>query len=315
MIIPPKLKSDDLVAIIAPASASNKPDALNQAVLNIESLGLKAKVMPNAGSRWGYFAGTDEQRAEDFNRAVADPEVKAIICLRGGYGTMRILPMICYEEFQRNPKIVMGYSDITGLLNALTRMTGVVTYHGPIAESKFLGYEGEWARKALLEPGPLGVFAPPITVSGRSVEPAPRTINGGKAKGRLIGGNLCLISPVIGSPYQPDFKGSILFLEDIQEHPYRVDRMLTGLWLSGCLDQLNGIVFGDFVPHPEEKAYSGPKDETFTMDQVFDNLRLWTQIPIFTGLYAGHIKDKVTLPIGGVVEMDADALTLTDIIP
>jgi muramoyltetrapeptide carboxypeptidase len=311
MITPPRLKPNDLVAIITPAGASSEPDAVEQAVKNMESLGLRAKPMPYTNRRWGYLGGTDNERAEDFNAAVIDSEVKAIVCLRGGYGTMRMLPMVDYQAFRKHAKIVMGFSDITGLLNALTRKSKVVTYHGPVAENKFLNFEGEWARKALFGQGPLGVLGNPAPLNGRAVTPSAKTIQSGKAKGRLIGGNLSLIAPCAGTEFGPDFQDAILFLEDVNEHTYRVDRLLTGLWLGGHLAKVKGIVLGDFVPHKEDNDPTIDPKKTFSMIEVFDHLTMWTKAPIFSGLYAGHIRDKLTLPIGAEVEMDADARTLT----
>jgi muramoyltetrapeptide carboxypeptidase len=306
MIFPPRLKPGDKVAICAPASQSNDPESLAKATANVQSLGFEVVVMPNAGNWWGSFAGTDQERADDLNAAIKDPTIKGIICLRGGYGTMRMLPMVDYDAFRKHPKIVMGYSDITGLLNALTRKSGVVTYHGPIAEAKFEGFEGSEMKKAIFEGEELGEFPYPTTLKGKPSTPASRTIQEGKAKGRLVGGNLSLIEPIAGSPYSCDFKGSILFLEDINEAAYRVDRMLTSLWLKGHLKDLKGIILGDFRPVKEEASR---ESKDFSMDQVFDNLKLWTDIPIFCGVYAGHISDKLTLPIGANIEMDADART------
>lgn len=248
MITPPRLKKGDLVAIVSPAGAADSPESIDRASENLRSLGLEVKVMPNAGKRWGYLAGTDEERADDLNQAIRDDRIAGIIALRGGYGTMRILPHVDYASFRKRPKVVMGYSDIAALLNALTRKAGVVTYHGPIAESQFDGFEGEWMRKALFEEGPIGVLGSPVDLSGRAVNPPPATIQSGKAQGRLIGGNLSLIAPCAGTEYGPNFKGAVLFLEDVGEAAYRVDRMLTGLWLGGHLQKLNGIIFGDFRP-------------------------------------------------------------------
>lgn len=301
------------MAIVSPAGAASRTDSIQSAATHLKQLGLRVKVMPNAAKRWGYLAGTDEERSADLNAAIKDTEVKGIIALRGGYGTMRILPHIDYSEFKKQPKIVMGYSDITALLNALTRKTGVVTYHGPIAESHFDGFEGEWMHKALFEEGPIGVFGEPSDLSGRAVNPPPVTIQPGKARGRLIGGNLSLIAACAGTPYGPEFDGAILFLEDVGEAAYRVDRMLTGLWLGGHLQKLNGLVFGDFRPRkgePEDVDSPAEPEATFTMAQVLFNLKQWIRIPMYSGLYVGHIRDKLTLPIGAVVELDADSRTL-----
>jgi len=298
---PPRLRPNDLVAISAPAGAASRPGSVEQATRNLEALGLRVKLMPNVMARWGYLAGTDEERAADVNSALGDPDIRALITLRGGYGTMRILPLLDYDLLRRDPKIVIGYSDITGLLNALTRKTEVVTFHGPIAEAKFAGFEGEAFRRACWEGQQLADVSDMVPQS--KISPPRSTIRSGSATGRLIGGNLSLIAPIAGTPYGPDFDGAILFLEDINEAPYRVDRMLTGLWLGGHLQKLGGIVFGDF-------RESEP-DTDFTMREVFDNLRRWVDIPMFCGLPAGHIADKLTLPIGARVTLDADRCALT----
>ncbi len=308
MIYPPRLKPNDLVAIVSPAGATESEETLAQAVRNVESLGLRVRLMPSVGQRWGYLGGTDEQRAADFNAAIRDDQVKGIVCLRGGYGAMRILPELDFKGFSKNPKVLLGYSDITALLNAFARKSGVITFHGPIAENPMTGFEGENVRRAILQGEELGVFPNPLVLEGNPVYPPLRTVQPGKAKGRLIGGNLSLIEPCAGTAYAPDFKDSILFLEDVGESPYRVDRMLTSLWLRGDLQKLNGIVFGDFRLPGDEPATPGEK--SFSMDQVFDNLRMWVRCPIFCGLHAGHIRDKLTLPIGGFVEMDAEAQSL-----
>lgn len=311
MIAPPKLRPGDPVAIIAPAGAHSDEASLEGAMENLRKIGLEPIPSPNLRARWGYLAGQDQERADDFNWAVANPDIRGIICLRGGYGTMRMLPMIDYAAFRANPKVVMGYSDITGILNALTTRSGVMTFHGPIAEAKFEGYEGEWMRKAIFSSEVIEAFLPPTTLRGRAVDPSPRTIQSGRAEGRLIGGNLSLIQPCAGTPYGPKFEGAILVLEDINEDPYRVDRMLTSLWLGGHLQKLAGIVLADFrPPKPRPDDEPGSPEKAFNMDQVFDHLCQWVSCPIFCGLYAGHISDKVTLPIGARARMDADALQL-----
>ena len=308
MIFPPRLKPNDVVALVSPAGAASSEQGILNAIQNIESLGLRVKRMPSVGKRWGYLGGSDEQRADDLNSAIRDEEVAGIICLRGGYGSMRILPLLDYNGFAKTPKVLLGYSDITALLNAFARKSGVITFHGPIAEAKFLGFEGDNVRRAILDGQELGVFPNPAELSGDLVFPPLRTIIPGRTKGRLIGGNLSLIEPCSGTAYGPDFTDAILFLEDVAEAPYRVDRMLTSLWLRGELQKLNGIVLGDFRLPRDELAEPGP--ESFSMNQVFDNLKMWLDCPIFCGLHAGHIRDKLTLPIGGIVEMDAELQTL-----
>jgi muramoyltetrapeptide carboxypeptidase len=310
MIRPPTLKKGDLVAIIAPAGASDGPANLETAKKNVESLGYEVVVSPNAGDTWGYLAGEDKVRADDFNWAVRDRDIKGVFCLRGGYGTTRMLPFLDYAAFRKNPKVITGYSDITGILNALTRLSQVVTFHGPIAEATFEHFEGDWFARATTKAEPLGVLATPLDLKGRPVNPVAVTIQPGVAQGRLIGGNLSLLNAVMGSKYAPDYKDAILFIEDTGEAPYRIDRMLTGLWLSGDLGKLRGIVIADFRPRKEDLEDNSDPSTTFSMMQVFENLRLWTKVPIYTGLYAGHIKDKLTLPIGALAKMDAAARTL-----
>lgn len=310
MVRPPALKPGDLVAIIAPAGASDGPENLASAKKNVESLGYEVVVSPHAGDRWGYLAGEDKIRAEDFNWAARNPDIRGIFCLRGGYGTTRMLPYLDYKAFRKYPKVITGYSDITGILNALTRQSGVITFHGPIAEATFKDFEGEWFAKATTKADPLGILATPTTLTGRAVNPIEVTIQSGVAKGRLIGGNLSLLNAMMGSKYAPDYQDAILFIEDTGEAPYRVDRMLTGLWLSGDLAKLRGIVIADFRPSREDTEDKSDPSTTFSMMQVFENLKLWTKVPIFTGLYAGHIRDKLTLPIGAMAKIDATNRTL-----
>lgn len=311
-ILPRRLREGDKIAIVAPASLADPASDLEEAVANVRALGFKPVLSPNAGAKWGYLAGTDEQRAHDFNWAIADDSIAGILFLQGGYGTTRMIHLLDYKLFKQKPKVVCGYSDITGICNALTSQTGVVTFHGPIALAKFDGFEGEWFRKTVMSAAPVGELGYPKNPTTRQPAPGPSTIQGGKAKGRLVGGNLTLVSSLAGTPYLPSFKDAILFLEDINEAPYRVDRMLTQLWSSGNLGKLKGIVFGDFrekAPEPNAKPFD-PSIE-FTMAQVLENVRLWVKCPIFTGGNFGHLHDKWTLPIGGIVEIDADRRTIS----
>lgn len=311
-IKPPRLQEGDQVAIIAPASAVDNPSDVTVAIDNLEKLGFVPIASANILHRWGYLAGTDEQRAEDFNWAIREKSVKGIICFQGGYGTMRMLPLLDYKAFRKNPKVVCGYSDITGLCNALTRKSGVVTFHGPIAQNSFEGFEGENFRKVILEPVAPLEFGTPATLSGRAPEPGPATLRPGIAEGRLVGGNLSLIAGLAGTPYMPDLNQAVLFLEDVNEAPYRIDRMLTTLWLSGKLDQLAGVVFGDFrPPKPQADAQPVAPENEFSTAQVIANFAKQVECPVFTGLFTGHIRDKLTLPIGARVRLDAAARTLT----
>ncbi len=226
----------------------------------------------------------------------------------------RILPKVDYESFRKDPKVVIGYSDITALLNAITRTSRVVTYHGPVATSRFAGFEAEWFRKVVMEPDASLELGFATEEQGRPASPARRTIQSGKATGPLIGGNLALVAACAGTEYAPIFDGAILFLEDVNEAPYKVDRMLTQLWLGGHLQKIKGLFLGDFRLPTTERTEGDPPENpehTFSLDQVFDNLRNWISCPIASGLPTGHLPAKLTLPIGRQVEFDADRQVLT----
>lgn len=311
---PKKLGEGSRIAIVAPASLADPATDLDEAVTNLKNQGFKPVLAPHAGSRWGYLAGTDEERAKDFNWAIENDDIDGVIFLQGGYGCTRMLHLLDYKLFSRKPKVCCGYSDITAICNALTRKSGVVTFHGPIALAKFDGVEGEWFKKVVRTVEPGGDLTHPSAPTTRQPAPGATTILPGKCQGHLVGGNLTLVSSMVGTPYAPNFKGAILFLEDINEAPYRVDRMLTQLWSSGALNQVAGIYFGDFkekAPLPTDKPIN-PQVE-FTMSQVLENVKLWVKCPVLTGGNFGHLHDKWTLPIGLQAELDATkgVLTLT----
>ena len=305
---PPRLEPGMTVGLIAPAGASGNAEEVRYANDVLRSLGYRVKEGAHVYARTQYLAGTDRQRAADVNAMFADPEVHAIFTLRGGYGTMRTLPYLDYELAARNPKIVIGYSDISGLLFGLHARTGLVGFHGPCATSTFSEYTLAEYRKVVAGPQAGAVIAAPPRVDypeGRA-ERKNRitTFVGGRARGPLIGGNLSLLSPLIGTPYAPDFRGAILFLEDVNEAWYRIDRMLTHLLLAGKLQQLAGIVLGKFTKVPEE-------GNSFNLEEITEQLLVPLGIPTVRGLMIGHIEDKATVPLGIEAELDADAGTLT----
>lgn len=310
--LPKALRLGDKIGVITPAGMTEDIGDYDQAVKNLKVLGLEAVFAPNAHAFWGYLGGTDQQRADDVNWCIKNPDLAGIICLKGGYGVTRMLHLIDYAAFEANPKVVSGYSDITALLSALTTKTGVVTFHGPLAQSNFSDFEGEVFRQVVMTPKPIGPLYYPIKKTGRQPSPSLQTIIPGQARGRLVGGNLSLISAMVGSPYLPDFKGAILFLEDVSEHPYRVDRMLTTLYTAGLLDQIAGLVFGDFrEPAEEPGAKKKAAEHDFTMLQVMENIKMWLKCPVMCGGQIGHLHDKWTLPIGIEAELDATAKVLS----
>ena len=237
--------------MVAPSAAPNDPERIRFAIDTVESLGFKVKPGAHLFDRDGYLAGSDAARADDLNAMFADDGVDAIWCVRGGYGASRILPALDYALMQRKPKALIGYSDITALHMAIHRHVGLVTFHGPVAFRAFTPYSlGEIKRVLWTPQTPVCLGGPPPFPRAEGwldAENRVATLVPGRARGRLLGGNLCLMSHLCGTPYFPDLRGAILFLEDVEEAYYRIDRMLTQLWLSGALAGIAGVAFGKFT--------------------------------------------------------------------
>ena len=312
-ILKPKaLRDGDTISIISPSSSVQGPADLEKARRNVESLGFKVKTGAHASDSWGYLAGTDEHRAADINDAFEDSEVSGIICVKGGYGAARLLDRLNYDAIHRNPKVLLGYSDITALILAIYAKAGVVTFHGPVALSTYSAFDLQNITKTIRTAEPAGLLAVPSTPEGHPPQPLAATLSPGKARGRLIGGNLSLVASLVGSPYLPSFAGHILFLEDIGEEPYRIDRMLNTLRISGAMKGVQGLVFGDFSLRATQSAEPATSPEReFTMLHVLQNFADQIRVPAFCGAWIGHIKDKDTLPVGVQAELDAEARTLT----
>ena len=307
LLRPKRLQKGMTVGLVTPASNVWEDEDIRFACDVVKSLGFNVKEGSNLYQRTQYLAGPDEARAADFNAMFADPDVDAVFCLRGGYGTPRILPMLDYASIRRNPKVLLGYSDITALLNAIYHRSGVITFHGPIAAQNFTDYTyAEYSKVLVHGETPVSLGAPPPFegAPGR-VEDRNRITRfvGGRARGRLIGGNLTLLASLVGTPFEPDFRDKILFLEDVGEAPYRVDRMLTQLWLAGKLQQVAGIVFGKFTE-------SNVDGNTFSMEHVLRERCQHLGVPVVRGLMFGHVDDQTILPVGAMVELDGDAGTL-----
>ena len=305
IIKPPKIQKGDTVGLIAPASCAFEPVTIRNGIETLQSLGFKVKTGKYIKEKYGYLAGTDLQRANDLNSMFADENVKAIVALRGGYGSMRMLNLIDYKLIKKNPKVLLGYSDITSLCLAIHAKTGLVTFHGPVAISSFSEYTSNYFFNVVTSTKAVGEVAHPEPNNPLRPTAHLSTINPGKANGRLIGGNLTLLTALLGTPFEPDFKNAILFLEETGEEPYDIDRMLTQLLLSEKLDQVAGIIF-DRCPNCKPADYKPAFNVTFSLEEVLIDRLGKLACPVLFGLNVGHEADKPTLPIGINVTLDAD---------
>jgi muramoyltetrapeptide carboxypeptidase len=306
VVKPKRLSEGDTLGLVLPASNEMAADDIAWGREQLEALGFKVVMGRHAYDRHGYFAGTDRDRAADVNRMFADKDIDGIVCYTGGWGTPRMLPFLDYDLIARNPKVIIGFSDITALINTIYQKTGLVTFHGPVAGSTFTEYSAENFRKVVMTAEPAGLLEPPEKRPSELVDRTNRIIHlaPGKASGRLVGGNLTLIAATMGTPYEIDTAGAILFLEDIREEIYRVDRMLTQLALGGKFDRAAGIVFGRCT-----ECQTRPSG--FSLEDILRDRFGSLPVPAISGLSFGHIQDKLTLPIGIMATLDADAGTLS----
>jgi muramoyltetrapeptide carboxypeptidase len=292
---PPMLRRGDRVGLIAPASPLDASE-IEAGIAHLSSFGLVPVLGEHARAQTGYLAGSDAQRAEDFNRMARDAGIRAIVALRGGYGTMRILDALDYDAIARDPKIVMGYSDITAIVNAVATHSGVIAFHGPVAShgSSFTGAARAYFERALMSGEPIGTL--------RVAQ--PQLITSGRASGRLAGGNLSLISSLAGTPYAIAGHDALLFFEETHEAPYRIDRMLTQLELTGELRGVRGVLVGQCT----ECTGDGP---TPPASAVIEERVHALGVPAMAGAPIGHIATQWILPVGARAELDANAGTLT----
>jgi muramoyltetrapeptide carboxypeptidase len=311
LLRPRRLAPGQTIGMVAPSAAPNEPERIRFAIDTVESLGFKVKPGAHLFDREGYLAGSDADRAADLNAMFADDGVDAIWCVRGGYGASRILPALDYALMHHKPKALIGYSDITALHMAIHRHAGLVTFHGPVAFRAFTPYSlGELKRVLWEAETPVRLGGPPPfeRAEGRvDWENRVATLVPGKARGRLLGGNLCLMSHLCGTPYFPDLRGAILFLEDVEEAYYRIDRMLTQLWLSGALAGVAGVAFGKFTNCNPSSFFL----QNRPLDDILAERCRALGVPAVSGIMVGHIEDQTTLPVGCLAELDADAGTLT----
>ena len=292
--VPPPLAVGARVAMISPSGPLQGPHELERAVATAESLGWEVEVGQHALRRTGYFAGDDAQRGDDLLAAVHDDRIDGIWCLRGGYGAARLLPRLSVELLQRFPKALLGYSDITAL-HAAWQHAGLVSYHGPTARAPL----SDFSRDSLVRALQAGT-------DSCGVAPDARIVRGGRVTGRLVGGNLALVSSLCGTPWAVDCRDAIVVLEDVGEATYRLDRMLTQLRLAGALDGCVGVAFGHCTDCPDTT-----EDGTRTVEAIVTELADALQVPTLHGIPVGHISDQWTVPFGAMATLDADARTLS----
>ena len=286
-IKPKALQKGDTIAIIAPSGYVSYQEKFEKAQEYFETKGFNVKIFPNAKNKNGYLAGTDEERLFDLEAAFLDPEVKMIMTARGGYGAARILNKIDYKIIKNNPKIFCGYSDITAFHCAIYKKTGLITFHSPFALADFgsekvdkYTEENFWGR----------IIGNNLSSLENAFEYT--CINGGKVTGELVGGNLCVLASIIGSSYEPDFKNKILYIEDINEPLYKIDRMLSQLRLNGVFKNIKGLLAGKF----------SSEEENF--DKKIAEFLKETEIPCGYGFSAAHETQKATLPLNIRYEVD-----------
>lgn len=291
LLKPKKLVNGDLIGIISPASSPDELSKIEKGVRYFEKLGYRVKVGKNVGSQRGYLAGSDEQRLEDLHEMFGDKEVKAIFCVRGGYGSGRLLDKIDYSLIKKNPKIFVGYSDITSLQMAFLKKCGLVTFAGPMVAVDFHSKVDPFAEENFWN------ILTNSRIIGKINNPENESfyiLSKGRGEGKLVGGNLATLVSLLGSPYLSNFKDSILLLEEVGESPYKIDRMFNHLKLNNVFNDVNGIILGRFVDCYEEDQLK----KTLTLNEVIGDYFAQLNIPVFYNVKHGHIPENLTLPYG-----------------
>jgi len=296
--LPPKLSKGDTIGICAPAGALRRKEEVDEFRAVLNSMGLEVKVGKHVYKKYGYFAGTDEERASDFNDFIRNTEVKGIFFLRGGWGCARLFELLDFDAIRKNPKIIMGFSDATSLLNIITIKLGMVTFHGPSGNSTWNTYSKAYVKKVLMT-------HEQTTFTNLPGDHKIITYSSGEAEGYLMGGNLSVLTSIVGTKGFELTKNTLLFLEEVGEEPYRIDRMLTQLKQAGVYTFCTGIVLGSF-----RKCTAEEPDRSFTLEEVFEQHFGNLNIPVFYGAQIGHTVNKFTIPIGVKAKMHADTGTL-----
>ena len=288
---PKKLESGDVIGIVSPASSPDKLEKIENGVKYLEKLGYRVEIGKNVGKVHGYLAGSDDDRLSDLHEMFKNKNVKAIFSIRGGYGAGRLLDKLDFNLIKKNPKIFVGYSDITSLQLAILKKTGLISFAGPMLATDFSGDVNEFAEEN---------FWKVITSSkkiGKLHNPRDEkfyAISSGRGEGPILGGNLAVLSSLMGTEYLPNFKNSILMLEDIGESPYRIDRLLNQFKLAKVLDTVNGIILGRFVDCYEKDK----SKDTIKLNEVIEHYFSNLKIPVLYSFSHGHIKENITVPLG-----------------
>ncbi len=307
IIIPKGLRKGSKVALTASASPTSMGE-IAKCISTLKKLGCTVEVgktILKRDSNYKYLSASDDERAKELMEYFTRKDIDCIICGRGGYGIMRLLPLLDYDIIKENPKIVMGFSDITALINAIYEKCNIATFHGPVASSSWSQYSTENVVKVL--------FAKEKFTQIKNVFPKIDIITEGITTGKLVGGNLSIISGLLGTPYEIDTKNSILILEEVSEEPYRIDRMLTQLWLAGKLQQCNAIIFGYFKNLTARRNFWPVI--SFTVKSIIESRIKPLGIPSIIGLPLGHHENNITLPIGILSELNTKQKTLTILEP
>jgi muramoyltetrapeptide carboxypeptidase len=292
-----KLIKGDLIGIISPASAVENDKLIQSGINYLEGLGYRTEIGNNVGKVRGYLAGTDEERVEDIHQMFSDKRVKAIFCLRGGYGAFRLLDKIDYKLIRKNPKIFVGFSEITSLQMAFLCKADLMTFAGPMVASNFSNEISSYTEENFWRIISSNKRPGRIDLSSNNSLSKIRT---GEISGELIGGNLSVFTSILGSGYLPKLKNKILLLEEINEPPYKIDRMLNQLKLNNVFKKLNGIVLGDFSDCTEPNK----NKKSLTLMEVWNDYFNSMKIPVLHSFPHGHIKDIVTLPIGSTIKIN-----------
>ncbi len=309
---PPALKPGDTIAFVAPAKWRDA-EAVEFTRQQLEARGYRVKIDESVSDKYGYLSATDEERARLFMRAYEDPEVDAVFPVTGGFGTTRMIDLLDYDTIRKNPKVLIGYSDITGLHLAIQKKARVMTFHSPFATYMYRTEEDGIDRTFMFDHmwGAIEASAyadrtePGWTISTDDLTTPSKTMVPGVARGRLTGGNLSLIHAVHGTPFEMETKGMIVFFEDVGEDPYRLDRFFSQLELSGKLDDPAAVILGRF-----SRCETDDPENSFTLAQVFEHYFADRPYPVVMDFPVGHVIDNASYPMGAMAELDANAGTL-----
>lgn len=308
IIKPARLNKGDTLALVTPGSYISEEE-LQQSIVNLQQLGFNVVYSDKLLLQKGYFSASDSERAEDLMNMFKRNDVNGIVCARGGYGCSRILPLLDFDVIKSNPKVLIGYSDVTALHLGIFKKTGLVTFHGPVATSTYNDFTKEYFENILLNPEAETVLTNSTSGEDENIYGVTTLVNG-EEEGILTGGNLSIIVSLIGTEFDADTKNKIIFLEEIGEEPYRIDRMLTQMMQAGKFDEAAGVALGIFR-NCESKTENPSFEKSYTLMEVLQDRLGSLNIPVVYGMSFGHVKDKFTLPVGINAKLDADEQSIT----